>query len=100
MKIELQQWVWIAGIPATLGVVLFFSRAVVTFADMPKRVDTIEKYIEALQQQTAVQARANELMEQQQRPAKKNVQLPYCETDDQNITWCWDSENQEWYEAR
>ncbi len=96
MKIELQRWIWIAGIPATLGVILFFSRAVVTFADMPKRVETIEKYVEQQQRANEIQAEANALLKQQmqqQQPARR----PYCEIDDQDITWCWDDENQEWY---
>ncbi len=90
---ELQRWMWIAGVPTLLGVVLLFSRTVVTFADMPKRVDTIEQYIQAQQEMSKIQAEANNLMRQQIQQQTR----PYCEVY-QNETWCWDEYNQTWYQ--
>ena len=51
---EIQRWMWLVGVPSLIGVVILFSRTVVTFADMPKRVDNIEQYVVA-------QQRANEI---------------------------------------
>jgi len=90
---EIKQWMWAAGIPSLIGVIILFSRTVVTFADMPKRVDTIESYIEAQMQANAVQAKANELMRQQ---LQQGQQQPYCE-DYEGVIWCWDEQNQVWY---
>ena len=92
---EIQRWMWAAGIPSLLGVIILFSRTVVTFADMPKRVDTIESYIMQQQKMSEVQAEANNLMRQQIQ--QQQQKQPYCEVY-QGATWCWDTTNQMWYQ--
>lgn len=89
---EIQRWMWICGIPTLLGVVLLFSRTVVTFADMPKRVDTIEQYIQAQQRANEVQAEANRLMSEQLKQQKL-----YCEVYE-GATWCFDEKSRQWYQ--
>ena len=91
-QFEIQRWMWLCGVPTLLGVVLLFSRTVVTFADMPKRVDTIEQYITAQQEANRIQAKANELLMNQQMQKQ-----PYCEIYE-GRTWCWDERSQTWYQ--
>lgn len=93
---EIQRWMWAAGIPSLIGVVILFSRTVVTFADMPKRVDTIEQYIMTQQESNRIQAKANELLMNQQIQGQQQAQ-PYCEIY-QGATWCWDENNRTWYQ--
>jgi hypothetical protein len=92
---EIQLWMWIAGVPALLGVVLLFSRTVVTFADMPKRVDNIEQYVVAQQRANEINEKANELLQQQIQQQKQ----PYCEWYE-NQYWCWDEKSQTWYQVK
>ena len=92
---EIQKWMWLIGVPSLVGVIILFSRTVVTFADMPKRVDTIEQYIQAQQRANEVQAEANALMQQQIQEQKQ----PYCEWYEQKY-YCWDERSQTWWEVR
>ena len=62
---EIQRWMWLVGVPSLIGVVILFSRTVVTFADMPKRVDNIEQYVVAQQRANEINEKANELLQQQ-----------------------------------
>src|SRR3990172_11591064 len=62
---EIQRWMWLVGVPSLIGVVILFSRTVVTFADMPKRVDNIEQYVVAQQRANEINEKANILMQQQ-----------------------------------
>ena len=88
---------WLCGVPTLLGVVLLFSRTVVTFADMPKRVDTIESYIQAQQEANRVQSKANELMQQQIQQQQQTQ--PYCEIYE-GAEWCWNERTQQWYQPQ
>lgn len=92
---EIQKWMWLAGVPALLGVVLLFSRTVVTFADMPKRVDNIEQYVVAQQRANEINQKANELIQQQIQ--QQNHQQPYCEAYE-GKNWCWDENSKTWYQ--
>ena len=92
---EIQRWMWLAGVPALLGVVLLFSRTVVTFADMPKRVDNIEQYVVAQQRANEINQKANELMQQQIQKEKQ----PYCEVYEERL-WCFDEKYQQWYQPQ
>lgn len=96
---EIQRWMWIAGVLPCLGVILFCARTVVTFADMPKRVDTIENYIQAQQRANEVQAQANALMQEQlKNQQQQNVQQPisdYCQWY-QDANWCWNYNTKQW----
>lgn len=93
---NIQKWLWIAGVPTTFGVILLFARTLIAYADMPKRVETIEKYVEQQQRANEIQAKANELMQEQ---LKQQPQQPYCEVY-QEATWCWDEKSQTWYQVK
>ncbi|KKU46085.1 MAG: hypothetical protein UX65_C0010G0016 [Parcubacteria group bacterium GW2011_GWB1_46_8] len=90
---EIQRWMWLVGVPSLIGVVILFSRTVVTFADMPKRVDNIEQYVVAQQRANEINEKANELLQQQIQQQKQ----PYCEWYEQKY-WCWDEGSQTWYQ--
>ena len=92
---EIQRWMWLVGVPSLIGVVILFSRTVVTFADMPKRVDNIEQYVVAQQRANEINEKANQLMQQQIQQQKQ----PYCEWYKQEY-WCWDEKSQTWYEVK
>lgn len=72
------------------------AKVIVAWAEVPGRVDKIEQYIDALQRQTEVQAKANDLMRQQM---QQQSQQPYCERDRDEILWCWDERLGEWIKA-
>lgn len=91
---EIQRWMWIVGIPT---LIILFARTIVVFADMPKRVDTIESYIQAQQEANRVQSKANELMQQQIQQQQQTQ--PYCEIYE-GATWCWDERTQQWYQPQ
>src|SRR3990167_548073 len=92
---EIQRWMWLVGVPSLIGVVILFSRTVVTFADMPKRVDNIEQYVVAQQRANEINERANELLQQQIQQQKQ----PYCEWYEKKY-WCFDERSQTWYEVK
>jgi len=96
---EIQRWMWLIGVPSLIGVVILFSRTVVTFADMPKRVDNIEQYVVAQQRANEINEKANELLQQQiqqQKPLKQSD----CQYDKNNVYWCWDYDTREWEQVK
>ena len=119
---DLKKWLWIGGIPVAAGALIMFSRVVVTFADMPNRVNNIEQYITAQQTANEIQAKANELLQEQikqqnqQQPQQyqeqyqqaeqaqqlqqyQQPQQPPCEWYNQ-IYYCWDYQSQTWIQQQ
>lgn len=89
---NIQKLLWIAGVPTAFGVILLFARTLIAYADMPKRVETIEKYVEQQQRANEIQSEANRLMNEQIKQ-----QQPTCEQDRDGVWWCWDYKEQRWF---
>jgi len=99
---EIQKWMWLVGVPSLIGVVILFSRTVVTFADMPKRVDNIEAYVEAQRRANEINDKANQLMQQQiQQQGQQQQPVEWYLADDgyyytKDGKFWWDDRTREW----
>lgn len=67
-KIDIGKWLLLGGVPTALvsliGFLVISSKTITVYAEVPKKVEKIEKYIDALEQSREVQQKANELMQQ------------------------------------
>lgn len=86
---------FLAGVPAVGAAIVICAKVIVAWAEVPGRVDKIEKYIDSLQRQTEVQSEANRLMQEQLK--QQQTPQPYCELY-QGSTWCFDERSQQWYQ--
>lgn len=104
---SLQRWVWIAGVPAALSVVLLCARSLVSYADLPKEVAAVKEDVVDLKSYVAAQQTANEINSKanamfQQRLEQQQYQQqpqPYCEVYE-GVLWCLDDRTQQWYQPQ
>lgn len=86
------------GIPtcvvSILGFIILSSRTVTVYADLPKKVEKIEDYIEAQQQANEIQKKANELLQKIVTDDRKDVEQVIISPDGKKVfnhkTGSWD----------